>query len=72
MSATIEEGVMAAGMELAGKIPFDKEFTKAMVEGKCILDYNENSKTADAVRKVWAGIEEASAQIASKTRLVQI
>ncbi|RJR43477.1 MAG: (4Fe-4S)-binding protein [Desulfobacteraceae bacterium] len=54
-----------------GRIPFDPLFTKAMVQGKTIFEYDGRSEGAAAVRAVWehvvravemdAGIEERSA-----------
>ncbi|MFH2220261.1 MAG: 4Fe-4S binding protein [Pseudomonadota bacterium] len=41
-----------------GKIPFDPIFTKAMVQGQTIFEYNTNSAAGDAVRKIWLKVNE--------------
>lgn len=43
---------------VVGRIPFDPTFTKAMVKGKTILEYNSDSDAADAVKKIWEKIGE--------------
>ena len=48
------------GMALVGNIPFDPVFTRAMVQGRTIVEYNSNSDGGKAVRSVW---ELASRQI---------
>jgi MinD superfamily P-loop ATPase len=46
-------------MLLLGRIPFDPVFVRAMVEGKNILEYQEQSETAGIVRQVWKNIVES-------------
>jgi MinD superfamily P-loop ATPase len=36
-----------------GTIPFDPVFTKAMVAGQTILEYNNHTEAAEAVRRIW-------------------
>jgi len=43
-------------MAMVGRIPFDPVFTRAMIEGKNILEYSPDSIAADSVRKVWKEI----------------
>ncbi|MFN2353918.1 MAG: 4Fe-4S binding protein [Desulfopila sp.] len=38
------------------RIPFDSDFTKAMVEGKTIIEYASGSATAKRIRQVWQQI----------------
>lgn len=38
---------------IAGRIPFDPAFTQAMIQGKSVLEYNENSGASRAVVRVW-------------------
>jgi len=47
------------GYAFVGTIPFDPVFTKAMVEGKTILEYDSRSEAAKAVLKIWNGIMES-------------
>jgi len=41
------------GLTYMGDIPFDPVFTKAMVQGQTILEYNTHSAAAEAVRTIW-------------------
>jgi MinD superfamily P-loop ATPase len=41
------------GYTFLGIIPFDPVFTKAMVEGKTIFEYNTHSPAAEAVLQAW-------------------
>jgi MinD superfamily P-loop ATPase len=42
-------------IEIAGKIPFDNTFTRAMVEGKIILEYTDSNLTEE-IKKIWQNI----------------
>jgi MinD superfamily P-loop ATPase len=44
------------GYTFLGIIPFDPVFTKAMVEGKTIFEYNTHSPAAEAVLRVWENL----------------
>ena len=46
------------GLACLGYIPFDQIFTKAMVQGQTIFEYDSNSPSAQAVRKIWASLLE--------------
>jgi MinD superfamily P-loop ATPase len=61
MTAEIEAVAQKRNMTTVGRIPFDPQFTKAMVEGKNIFEYREDSATADTVREVWEKILQSSA-----------
>lgn len=58
----IEEFALERKMRVMGRIPFDPVFTKAMVEGKTVLEYDRRSGGARAVRKVWENVAEAMIQ----------
>jgi MinD superfamily P-loop ATPase len=45
-------------MTVVGRIPFDPAFTKAMVQGKTLFEYDGRSKAAAAVREVWSKVYE--------------
>jgi MinD superfamily P-loop ATPase len=49
----IETIAREKNMALAGKIPFDPAFTKAMIQIQTILEYDENSPAARAVKEIW-------------------
>jgi MinD superfamily P-loop ATPase len=53
MAAKIESVAAGRNMEIVGRIPFDPEFTRAMVEGKNIMEFAPDSVTAATVRNVW-------------------
>ena len=36
-----------------GQIPFDPIFTKAMVRGQTVFEYNTDSKAGNAIKKIW-------------------
>lgn len=45
-------------VEVLGKIPFDPQFTKAMVNGKTLIEYSSSSQSAEALKEVWMKIQE--------------
>ncbi len=56
MTSRIEEMCAERRMTTVGCIPFDPVFTRAMIEGKTVLEYDPASKVASAVRQVWEEI----------------
>jgi MinD superfamily P-loop ATPase len=58
MAETIEETSRERGLTILGRIPFDTDFTKAMVQGQTIFEYNGNSGAGEAVRAIWFKIAE--------------
>lgn len=52
MSEQIEGYCRENNVELSGKIEFDKNVVKAMVEGKTIVEY-AGGKTTDQIKKIW-------------------
>jgi MinD superfamily P-loop ATPase len=59
MAETIEETSRKRGLTILGRVPFDTDFTKAMVQGQAIFEYNGDSGAGDAVRAIWSKIAEA-------------
>lgn len=41
------------GVDVIGKIPFDPEVTRAMVEGKTVIEYAPTSACAKEIRNIW-------------------
>jgi MinD superfamily P-loop ATPase len=41
------------GLPCVGHIPFDPIFTRAMVKGQTIFEYNTNSEAGDSVKQIW-------------------
>lgn len=48
----VEDFCRQEGVEVAGKLPFDNAFTKAMVQGKTILEYL-NSPLVKEIENIW-------------------
>jgi MinD superfamily P-loop ATPase len=53
LTRDIENYARDEGLSYLGTIPFDPDFTSAMVNGQTIIEYNSNSKAEQAVRKIW-------------------
>ncbi|MGW8302048.1 MAG: P-loop NTPase [Desulfobacterales bacterium] len=53
LTRDIENFAKDEGLSFLGKIPFDPIFTKAMVQGQTIFEYNGESKAAHAVKEIW-------------------
>ena len=54
----IEDRARGKNLEVLGRIPFDPVFTKAMVQGQTIFEYNTNAAAGKAVKKIWGKISE--------------
>jgi MinD superfamily P-loop ATPase len=53
LTRDIENYAKDEGLVCLGKIPFDPVFTKAMVKGQTIFEYNGASNAGLAVNKIW-------------------
>lgn len=58
MSSKIEEKAKVMNAPVVGKIPFDSDFTKAMVKGQTLFEYNQASKTSRGIEMLWQHIRE--------------
>ncbi len=54
-SKIIEEYCLREDVPLAGKIPFDRAFVRAMIEGVPVVDY-ENGILSETIKKVWSSL----------------
>ncbi|MFC1535078.1 P-loop NTPase [Thermodesulfobacteriota bacterium] len=52
----IEEFTINKGLTFLGHIPFDPIFTKAMVQGQNVFEYNTNSEACRVVKQIWEKI----------------
>ncbi|MDL1962769.1 MAG: P-loop NTPase [Deltaproteobacteria bacterium] len=52
----IEKFAKDKGLTCLGHIPFDQNFTKAMVQGQTIFEYNSDSVAGQAIRKIWKSL----------------
>jgi len=57
-TAEIEAFAKEKGIICAGNIPFDPIFTKAMVKGQTLFEYDGNSETGKRVREIWKNISD--------------
>lgn len=55
-SAKIEKIANEAGLPVVGRVPFDPNFTRAMVQGKTLIEYEESGPAAESIRQVWSAI----------------
>ncbi|OQX64129.1 MAG: (4Fe-4S)-binding protein [Desulfococcus sp. 4484_241] len=56
-AARIETGCKQNDVMFVGKIPFDPLFTKAMVEGKTVLEYAPDAQVNKVIRQLWETIQ---------------
>jgi MinD superfamily P-loop ATPase len=49
----IEDVAREKNLSVLGRIPFDPIFTKAMVQGQTIFEYDGHSEAGQAVREIW-------------------
>ena len=56
MTEKIEAYGLERNMTLLGRIPFDPIFTKAMIEGKNVLEHAPDSQAALSIKEVWKKI----------------
>jgi MinD superfamily P-loop ATPase len=54
----IEDFASGRQIRVTGRIPFDPVFTRAMVQGKTIFEYNGHSEGARAVKKIWEDLAQ--------------
>lgn len=52
----IEAYANSKGLETLTRIPFDPTFTRAMVQGQTVFEFDGRSQAAEAVRKLWADV----------------
>jgi MinD superfamily P-loop ATPase len=54
----IKEYCNNKGIDVVGKIPYDEIVTKAMIEGKNIIEYTSNHNVSKKIVEMWNRIEE--------------
>jgi MinD superfamily P-loop ATPase len=55
---TIEDVATAHNIRVLNRVPFDPAFTRAMVQGKTIVEFDGNSEGNKAVRKMWDQVRD--------------
>ncbi len=68
----IEKLAEEKNMVSVGRIPFDQVFTKAMVQGKTVLEYSNESAAAQAVKNIWDNVMASPAMQNNKTMSFKI
>lgn len=63
ISTQMEHFFKKEGIQLMGKIPFDEEMVHAVVNGKTIVEYNNNSPIAEQVEKLWIELSEKEEEV---------
>jgi len=58
MSRKIEEFLVSENVEVVAKLPYDETFSKAMAEGKTILEYSRESIISKEIEKAWNLIKQ--------------
>jgi len=54
----IEAFAREKNISVIGRVPFDPAFTKAMVQGKTIVEFDGRSKGCEAVKKIWKDLAQ--------------
>jgi MinD superfamily P-loop ATPase len=54
----IEDFAVEKDVTVLGRIPFDTAFTKAMVQGKTIVEFDSESEGCKAIKKIWQSVNE--------------
>jgi len=58
MSQEIQDFVSQKNIPYVGNIPFDPAFTKSMVNGQNIFDYNPDLPSCNAVKEIWNNVSK--------------
>ena len=53
LTREVESYAEKKGITYVGRIPFDPVFTKAMVQGQTVFEYNSGSKVGREIEKIW-------------------
>ena len=54
----IEAFARGKNVEVMGRVPFDPAFTKAMVQGQTVMEFDQNSEGGEAVKRLWTNLSE--------------
>ena len=61
MGESIEAFARERNVAVMGRVPFDPAFTKAMVQGQTIFEYDSRSEGARETRRIWEQLEQSMA-----------
>lgn len=65
-SATIEKLARDGGLPVVGRVPFDPAFTKAMIQARSLVEFDDGGLAAAHLRQVWATIMSTPAMTAEQ------
>ncbi len=54
----IEAFAREKNIGVIGRVPFDPAFTKAMVQGKTIVEFDSQSEGCKAVKGIWKNVKQ--------------
>jgi MinD superfamily P-loop ATPase len=57
-TSKIEEFAAEKNVTVLGRIPFDPIFTRSMVQGQTIFEYDKGSESGQAIRLIWERVSE--------------
>jgi MinD superfamily P-loop ATPase len=69
MATAIETLSIERNIQILGRIPFDPVFTKAMIQGKNLVEYDRASALCQTVREIWERIITSTAMNSKKINL---
>ena len=58
LTRNIENFAKEKGLFCLGRIPFDPIFTRAMVQGQTIFEYNTGSKVGQSIKQIWLSLAD--------------
>lgn len=70
MTEKIEQYARVEDIIVLPRIPFDPQFTQAMVEGKTLMEYASSSATAKRIQLVWEAILATSSEAALRPAII--
>ncbi len=59
----IEAYCKDVGADFLGKIPFDTVVTKAMVNGKPVVEYTKDGKVSEEIKRIWEQVDAIARQM---------
>jgi MinD superfamily P-loop ATPase len=60
-SSQIEAMAREGSLPVVGRVPYDSVFTRAMVQGKTLFEYDGDGSAAEHLRSVWKAIMNTAA-----------
>jgi MinD superfamily P-loop ATPase len=58
VTVEIEQYCQKENVQCIGRIAFDKTVVQAMVEGKTVVEYDPNGRTAESIRNIWQQLQQ--------------